>query len=180
MQTDEEVTAMDDLKVEVSEREPVIIMTRSFKAPKSLVWKVMTEREHVARWWGLRNATIEILAHDFRVGGAWRYRQEYGGGEPAMIFYGTYTDIQPTSTYTNSFGIEGMYGDDGLHETHALEERGGVTHYTSTSRFGTMEARDAMAASGMEAGSRETFSKLDDLLAELQHQSALQEAQQQQ
>ncbi len=158
---------LDDLKVTAPAGEPTIIMTRSFKAPRSLVWKAMTEREHIARWWGLKNSRIEILEHDFRVGGGWRYRSGEADGS-SMVFYGKYREVVPIDRYTNTFGIVDMYPDDGLAETHALEEKDGVTHYTSTSRFDTLEARDGMVASGMEVGARQSLSQLDDLLAELQ------------
>jgi uncharacterized protein YndB with AHSA1/START domain len=158
---------MDDLQVTAPAGEPIIIMTRSFKAPRSLVWKAMTEREHIARWWGLRSSSIEILEHDFRVGGGWKYRSTEADGS-GMTFYGKYREILPIERYTNTFGIVDMYADDGLAETHALEEQDGVTHYTSTSRFGTMDARDGMVDSGMEGGARQSLDQLDELLAELQ------------
>jgi uncharacterized protein YndB with AHSA1/START domain len=158
---------MDDLKVTAPAAEPIIIMTRTFKAPRELVWKAMTEREHVARWWGLRTSKVEILEHDFRVGGGWRYRSTEVDGS-SMVFYGKYRDIAPIDRFTNTFGIEDMYPDDGLAETHALEEKDGVTHYTATSRFETIDARDGMVASGMEVGARQALNQLDDLLAELQ------------
>jgi len=34
----------------LSDRE--ILFTRVFDAPRELVWKAWTEREHVERWWG--------------------------------------------------------------------------------------------------------------------------------
>jgi uncharacterized protein YndB with AHSA1/START domain len=158
---------MDDLKVTAPAGEPIIIMTRSFKAPRSLVWKAMTEREHIARWWGLKTSRIEMLEHDFRAGGGWKYRSSEADGSQ-MTFYGKYREIVPIATYTNTFGIVDMYPDDGLSETHALEEKDGVTHYTSTSRFETIDARDGMVASGMEGGARQALNQLDELLAELQ------------
>ena len=158
---------MDDLKVTAPAGEPIITMTRTFKAPRALVWKAMTEREHVARWWGLRTSKMRVLAHDFRVGGEWRYESSEADGS-SMTFYGKFRDIAPISSFTNTFGIEGMYPDDGLAETHALEEKDGVTHYTSTSRFETLDARDGMVASGMEGGARESLNRLEELLAELQ------------
>jgi uncharacterized protein YndB with AHSA1/START domain len=158
---------MDDLKVTAPAGEPTIIMTRSFKAPQALVWKAMTEREHIARWWGLRNSKLEILEHDFSVGGGWRYRSSEADGS-SMVFYGKYREIAPIDRFTNTFGIVDMYADDGLAETHVLEERDGVTHYTSTSHFETIDARDGMVASGMEGGARQSLNQLDELLAELQ------------
>lgn len=158
---------MDNLKVVAPAGEPTITMTRTFNAPRSLVWKAMTERQHIARWWGLKDARLTVVEHDFRVGGGWRFQTAYADGSE-MTFYGAYREIAPVAQFTNTFGIVGMYPDDGLAETHALEERNGVTHYTSTSRFLELVARDGMVASGMEFGARETLNRLEALLAELQ------------
>lgn len=161
-------TQMDDLKVVAPPGETTITLTRTFKAPKALVWKAMTEREHIARWWGLKNSKVEVLEHDFRIGGGWRFRQEYTGGDTSsMVFYGKYREIEPISKVANTFGIEGMYSDDGLVETLTLEERDGVTLYTSVSRFLDVASRDGMVASGMEYGARESLDQLEDLLNEL-------------
>lgn len=161
-------TEMDDLKVIAPPGETTVTITRTFNAPQALVWKAMTEREHLVRWWGLRNASIKVLAHDFSVGGEWRFQQTYGGDTPDMVFYGTYREIAPISKFANSFGIDGMYPDDGLIETHSLEEKDGVTHYTSVSQFLDVESRDGMVASNMEAGARESMDRLEELLTALQ------------
>jgi len=46
-------------------------MTRTVKAPIDLVWKVWTEPEFIAQWWGPNNHTTTIHQMDFREGGAW-------------------------------------------------------------------------------------------------------------
>lgn len=158
---------MDDLKVTAPAGEPIIIMTRTFKAPRALVWKAMTEREHIARWWGAGTSKLKVLEFDFKVGGGWRFESAEADGS-TMIFYGKYREIAPISSFTNTFGIEGMYPDDGLAETHALEEADGVTRYTSTSRFNDIASRDGMVASGMEGGARQSLNQLEELLDELQ------------
>ena len=161
-------TEMDDLKVTAPAGETTATITRSFKAPQALVWKAMTEREHIARWWGLKSAKLKILAHDFRPGGEWRFEQEYGGDTPNMTFYGEYRDITPISKYVSTFGVDGMYDHNSLVETHTLEERDGVTYYTAVSQFPDVDSRNGMLSSGMEVGARESMNELAALLAELQ------------
>ena len=48
-------------------------LTRVYRAPRSLVWKVWTEPEHVARWWGPRGFTLTHHSKDLRAGGHWNY-----------------------------------------------------------------------------------------------------------
>lgn len=47
-------------------------MSRTVKAPIELVWKVWTDPEHIANWWGPNGHTNTIHQMDFREGGEWR------------------------------------------------------------------------------------------------------------
>ncbi|MGC4232289.1 MAG: SRPBCC domain-containing protein [Niabella sp.] len=47
-------------------------MTRMVKAPIDLVWKVWTEPEYLAQWWGPNEHTTTIHEMDFREGGEWK------------------------------------------------------------------------------------------------------------
>ena len=67
-----EETQMPDLKIDAPAGQPVITMTRSFNAPRALVWKAMSEPQHLVRWWGPHGHTNKAPEFDFRVGGRWR------------------------------------------------------------------------------------------------------------
>ena len=43
---------MNKMLVETPEGEPIIRMSRTFDAPRMLVWRAWTRPEHVARLWG--------------------------------------------------------------------------------------------------------------------------------
>jgi uncharacterized protein YndB with AHSA1/START domain len=53
--------------------EPFVI-AREFAAQRELVWRLWTEREHFARWFGPKGSQIEMLAFDPRPGGRNHYR----------------------------------------------------------------------------------------------------------
>lgn len=61
---------MNELKINSTER-PFII-TRVFDAPRDLVWKTWTEREHM-QWWGPKGVTIHHAKLDLRPGGMFHY-----------------------------------------------------------------------------------------------------------
>jgi hypothetical protein len=71
----EETPQMSDIKFEYPKDEPSMICTRSFDAPVSLVWKVFTTPEHVARWWGPKSiAPVKRIDKlELRKGGKWRF-----------------------------------------------------------------------------------------------------------
>lgn len=49
-----------------------LLITRTFNAPVSLVFRIWEQREHRIRWWGPKNFTCTSFDQDFRPGGAWR------------------------------------------------------------------------------------------------------------
>jgi len=58
-------------------------------------------------------------------------------------------------------------GDEEVIVTVSFEERDGRTHLVSHSLCPSGEVRDAIIASGMEGGMRETMDLLDELVASL-------------
>jgi uncharacterized protein YndB with AHSA1/START domain len=53
--------------------ERVLVITRIFDAPRSLVWKAWTDPEHLAQWWGPHGFTLPSCKVDLRTGGAYRF-----------------------------------------------------------------------------------------------------------
>jgi uncharacterized protein YndB with AHSA1/START domain len=166
----EEKPQMSDIRFDYPKDEPSMICTRSFDAPVSLVWNVFTTPEHVARWWGPQSfapvKTIEKL--DLRKGGQWRFVCERPGSSQQIVFYGVYVDVLPEKKLANSFGVEGQFeADEAFPEIHTFEERDGRTYYKSYSLLPNFEARDAVIATGMEKGGRESMEQLGQLVDEL-------------
>ena len=48
-----------------------LTITRLLNAPIKLVWKVWTEPEHIAKWWGPTGFTNTISKMDVKPGGEW-------------------------------------------------------------------------------------------------------------
>ncbi len=58
-------------KINTAGRE--IKMSRLLNAPIELVWKVWTEPEHIAQWWGPNGFTNTIDIMDVKPGGVWKF-----------------------------------------------------------------------------------------------------------
>ncbi|MGV3490821.1 MAG: SRPBCC domain-containing protein [Devosia sp.] len=162
----EDDMAIDNLTIETPANEPIIIATRTFAAPRALVFKVMTEREHVVRWWGTDGQNNRITEFDVRPGGKWRIESHEPDGQ-VFIFVGEYREVDAPKKFVWTFGMENMFFGKVLVETHTFEEIDGVTHYKSVSVFDNIEDRDGMVASGMEVGMRHGMLVMDQILAEL-------------
>lgn len=162
----EEEMALPNLKIDAPTNEPVVIATRDFQAPRALVWKVMTEPQHVARWWGTEGQRNNITHFEVRPGGKWRVESHDPDGN-VYIFVGEYREVVEPEKFVWTFGMENMFFGKTLLETHTFEEENGITHYRSVSNFDSLEDRDGMVASGMEKGMVHGFAVIDDILGEL-------------
>lgn len=63
--------ADDDELAPASDRE--IVATRIFDAPREIVWRMWTDPEHIAKWWGPDGFTNTIQHMDVRPGGEWEF-----------------------------------------------------------------------------------------------------------
>jgi uncharacterized protein YndB with AHSA1/START domain len=57
------------------------VISRSFDAPRDLIWKVWTEREHLKHWWGPKGFKVRACDVDLRPGGTFHYCLETPQGE---------------------------------------------------------------------------------------------------
>ncbi|MFC5403630.1 SRPBCC family protein [Cohnella soli] len=48
-------------------------ITRTFDAPRELVFQVWTESEHLAKWWGPKGTSIHVAKHELRPKGIFHY-----------------------------------------------------------------------------------------------------------
>ncbi len=47
--------------------------TRILNAPRTLVWKVLTDPEHIKNWWGPNGFSLTTHEHELRMGGEWNF-----------------------------------------------------------------------------------------------------------
>jgi uncharacterized protein YndB with AHSA1/START domain len=142
-----------------------LLLTREFDAPRDLVWKAMTDPALMSRWWGPRKYKTVVDTMDVRPGGKWRMRNiAADGGEHA--FRGEYREIVPPERLVMTFEYEPLPGHISV-ETMTLTERDGRTLLTVRDQFASKEDLDGMVNNGMESGARESYERLEELLAEL-------------
>ena len=139
-----------------------IVITRIFDAQRQLVYKAMTDPELIPQWWGPKRLTTTIDKMELRPGGLWRYVQHDPAGNE-YAFHGVYHEIMPHERLVYTFEFEGMPGHVTL-ETEAFEDHDGQTKWTNQVVFQSVEDRDGMLSSGMEAGSFESMDRLAELL----------------
>jgi uncharacterized protein YndB with AHSA1/START domain len=156
-------------------KEKDLVITRTFDAPRDLVWKAWSEPERMMRWWGPKEFTAPICKIDFRVGGVYHYCMRSPEGQD---FWGTgvYKEITPKERIvcTDSFADEkgnvvpaSYYNMPGEWPTELLvtvtfEDLGGKTKMTL--RHVGLPAGEMSEQTG--AGWNQSFDKLADSLSE--------------
>src|SRR4029453_15893669 len=102
-----------------------IVVTRSFAAPRELVFKAFTDPDAVRRWWGSRDNETIVDELEARPGGRWRFVQRSGGGK-RNGFHGVFHEATAPERIVYTFEWEGLPGHV-LLETVTLEEQDGKT-----------------------------------------------------
>lgn len=140
-------------------------ITRSFNAPRRMVFDALTTPALVMRWMhGPNGWTLAVCEVDLRVGGAFRYVWRKANGQE-MGMGGVFREIvRPERIVHNEIFDDDWTGGETT-VTTVLTERQATTTLTVTILYASKDARDGALktnfASGMEAGYR----VLDEVLA---------------
>ena len=120
-----------------------LVVSRWFDAPRELVFKVWTEPQHLAKWWGPQGFSIVSCDLDVRPGGRWRRCMRAPDGTVHSKL-GVYREIVAPERLVFTYADEDASGICG-HETLvtvSFTESGGKTklvlHQTA---FETQAAR---------------------------------------
>ena len=156
------------------------VITRTFDAPRALVWKCFTEPARMKEWWGPSGSTIVASNMDLRVGGSYHGAMRDPQGHVMWAKF-VYREIVPPEllVWEHSFSDEaGGLTRHPLSPTWPLklltrvtleETTGGKTRLTL--RWSPLDASEeeqatfAAAHPGMQGGWTGTFDQLDDYLA---------------
>ncbi len=138
-----------------------LVVTRTFDAPPSTVFKAWSQPELFQRWWMPKSvSSVSLVSCDLDVRTGGKYRLEFStGGSDTMAFYGQYLEVVPNEriVWTNDEGEEGAI------TTVTFVDQGGKTLLTFHEIYPSKEALEE-ALQGSAAGLPEQLEQLDDLL----------------
>ena len=139
-----------------------IVMTRTFNAPRQLVFEAMIQPELLKRWLlgppGWEMTDCELAGE---VGGAYRWAWRHADGQ-TMSLHGVFREWTPPARTVCTQAMEGVPGETLV--TSVLAEQGGKTTLTTTVLYASREARDAALKTGMEHGVAASYDRLAELL----------------
>ena len=161
-------------------------LSRTFNAPRALVWKAWTEREQLMQWFGPKGSSMTAAKMDFRPGGSFLFGMRNctpGHDGPPMWGKWVFREIIAPEriVLVHSFSDEnGVLTRHPYHPTWPLEmlststfvEQNGKT--TVTVQWEPLNASDSEnktfedGRAGMNMGWTGTFEQLDAYLAKIQ------------
>ena len=156
------------LKLTVPDGVPFIDFEREFDFPVADVFRAHKDPELIAQWMGPRGLKAEIDHYDFRTGGSYRYTH-IGPDGSRYGFNGIFHTVRENEFAVQTFEFDG-YPDVVSIEFLTFEDLGGNRcRLKGHSVYPAQEARDGMAASGMESGMADGYERLDELLGSVVH-----------
>jgi uncharacterized protein YndB with AHSA1/START domain len=143
-----------------------LVITRVISAPRELVFKAWTSREHVDHWMGPRGFTTKTSSMEVRPGGAWRFvmsHAEYGEFQNRV----TYREITPPEriVYTHDSGVD---NDPSAFEvTVTFTAQGDKTRLTMHSVFPSAAELERVKGFGAVESGHQTLERLEEHLTKV-------------
>jgi uncharacterized protein YndB with AHSA1/START domain len=144
-----------------------LVLTRTFDAPRSVVFKAWADPEQLARWWGPHGFTNPVCEVDVRPGGGILIHMVGPDGQVHPM-KGTYHEVvEPERLVFTSTAVEDERGRPRLevHNTITFAEHDGKTTLTLRAVVVKAAPEVAGALAGMEAGWTQSLERLESELA---------------
>lgn len=144
-----------------------LIMTRSFKAPRRLVYEAFVKPELVKRWLaGPPGWTMTVCELDVRPGGSYRYEWQHEKGH-SMGMGGVYREVVPPERIVQTEKFDQSWYPGEATGTLLLTEKDGITTMVNTVTYESREARDGVLKSPMEKGVALGYNRMEEMLVEM-------------
>jgi uncharacterized protein YndB with AHSA1/START domain len=157
--------------VETPAGEAVIVIRRSFAAPRALVWRCYTDPAHLVQFWGPKGVSNPVSDLDLRVGGHWRQVMRFASGNE-YGYTSAYLEITPPERLVWRDAPDAYrFGDElpppNMVTEMTLGEVAGRTTLTVIVRFTSLVARDEAVSHGFATTVLQASDKLDVYLETL-------------
>jgi uncharacterized protein YndB with AHSA1/START domain len=156
--------------LQATQTENTLVLTKTFDAPRELVFEMFKNPDHLAKWWGPQDWPATIERFDFAPGGEWLYCMTGPDGTKAWG-KATFQEIDEpnTLTYIDAFSDENGTIDESLPQgqvSFSFGETDGKTTLTMTGTYKSAEDAKRLVELGMVEGMTDTWNQLERLLQE--------------
>lgn len=157
-----------------SDRE--LVISRTFAAPRELIWQAWTQCEHLQQWWAPAGWSVPVCKMDFRVGGTWHYCMKGpmpDGSEMESWGLTVYQEIVEPERIVALDQFADAKGNVSpempkMLNTITFTTVDGQTQVVSHNEFAAAEDLETIIQMGMEEGMTQSWDQLEAHLAQLQ------------
>jgi uncharacterized protein YndB with AHSA1/START domain len=144
--------------------EAIIVMSRTFDAPREVVWTALTTPKHVAKWYGGHGFGNPVCEMDVRPGGLWRHVMRTPDGSDYTMEFIFVEVVKPARlVWKNARDGKPPPGLLNVVNTVTLEEAGAKTEWKFVARFDSLAERDIALKKGFATVITQGCEKLDDI-----------------
>ncbi len=145
---------------------PFIEFEREFDAPVAAVFRAHQDPDLVKQWLGPHGYEMDIERYDFVTQGGYRYVHRDPEGN-AFTFNGVFHVVRDNEFAVQTFEFEGFPDVVSIESLTFTDLGDGRTRLNGHAVYPSLEAREAMVSSGMEAGMTQGYERLDQLVTSL-------------
>lgn len=141
-----------------------LVITRTFGAPRELVFKAWTEAKHLKHWWGPKGFTITVQEINVKPGGVWTYVMHGPNG----VDYNNKIDFIEVVSPERLVYSHGDGKEEHFRVTVTFADQGNKTELTMRMLFKSAEELDkAVQEYGAIEGAKSTLDRLEEELAKV-------------
>lgn len=144
-----------------SQKDAVIVIHRTFDAPRPIVWRAFTDPKHVAQWYGGVGFTNPVCEMDVRPGGLWHHVMRAPNGSEYAIDFIFIEVVEPERLVWKNAAESRPGGPPKSRTPITLEDLGARTKWSMVARFYSLADRDL----SVKMGFREMISQSMERLA---------------
>ena len=148
--------------------EAIIVMSRTFDAPREVVWTAFTTPRHVAKWYGGHGFGNPVCEMDVRPGGLWRHVMRTPDGSEYNMEFIFVEVVKPERlVWKNASNGKPPPGQLNVLNTVTLEGAGRKTEWKFVARFESLAERDIAVKKGFATVITQGSEKLNDIVKSL-------------
>jgi uncharacterized protein YndB with AHSA1/START domain len=147
--------------------QPVVI-SRTFTAPRALVFQAWSTAEHIKHWFSPETYTVPDAEIDFRAGGVFAVCMRSPDGQDIWT-RGTFVEVSPPDRLVFTAGVpDSIQAGFVVHTTVTFEDDGAGTRMTVRQAYDLHDEAFRHAIEGAPEGWRTTLDKLEREVARMQ------------
>jgi uncharacterized protein YndB with AHSA1/START domain len=141
-----------------------LTLKKVFEAPIELVWEAWTNSDHIMQWWAPPGMKINMVIHEFKVGGKWKYSMPMPDGSQ-FISEGTYLEIEEYKKIVTTADFKPMTEGVELHVS--FEADSDKTNFTFSVIHATEEYCKAQEKMGFYNGWGSALNRMESVIINL-------------